>query len=117
MIVTGSSDSTVRIWNPKIGDCVHVFRGQDFHEGPICSVVCHPTQPLMLSCSQDGTARLLHIQQKRQLALLSHDSPSQHNGLDQYHPSSLANEAAGEAGATTAVQSVEWYDEIDVDDI
>lgn len=27
MIVTGSSDGTVRLWNPKSGECAHVFRG------------------------------------------------------------------------------------------
>lgn len=27
MIVTGSSDATVRVWNPKSGECTHVFRG------------------------------------------------------------------------------------------
>lgn len=27
MIVTGSSDATVRVWNPKTGECTHVFRG------------------------------------------------------------------------------------------
>ncbi|CAK4167121.1 unnamed protein product [Aphanomyces euteiches] len=72
MIVTGSADATVRLWNPKTGECVHVFRGQDFHEGPICDVVCHPKQPVMISCAQDGTARLLQIQAKRQLAILAH---------------------------------------------
>ncbi|OQS05627.1 angio-associated migratory cell protein [Thraustotheca clavata] len=72
MIVTGSSDCTVRLWNPKTGECSFVFRGQEFHEGPICNVICHPKQPVMISCSQDGTARLLHIQNKRQLAAFSH---------------------------------------------
>jgi len=27
MIVTGSTDATVRVWNPKTGECNHVFRG------------------------------------------------------------------------------------------
>ncbi|EQC26391.1 hypothetical protein SDRG_15736 [Saprolegnia diclina VS20] len=72
MIATGSADCTVRLWNPKTGECAHVFRGNEFHEGPICNVLCHPKQPVMISCSQDGTARLLHIQNKRQLAVFSH---------------------------------------------
>jgi hypothetical protein len=68
MIVTGSTDQTVRTWNPKTGECTHVFRGYDialnhawigdawiltgslwvrcshgFFEGPVCFVECHPS--------------------------------------------------------------------------
>ncbi|KAF4319461.1 hypothetical protein BBO99_00005293 [Phytophthora kernoviae] len=74
MIVTGSSDTTVRVWNPKTGECNHVFRGHGSHEGPITFISCHPTQPLTISGSQDGTARLLQVQTKRVLATLSHDA-------------------------------------------
>ncbi|KAG7383092.1 hypothetical protein PHYPSEUDO_004014 [Phytophthora pseudosyringae] len=73
LIVTGSSDSTVRVWNPKTGECNHVFRGHGFHEGPVTFIACHPSQPLSLSGSQDGTARLTQVQTKRVLATLSHD--------------------------------------------
>jgi ribosome assembly protein SQT1 len=27
MIITGSADATARLWNPKTGECTHVFRG------------------------------------------------------------------------------------------
>ncbi|RLN60122.1 hypothetical protein BBP00_00006159 [Phytophthora kernoviae] len=74
MIVTGSSDTTVRVWNPKTGECNHVFRGHGSHEGPITFISCHPTHPLTISGSQDGTARLLQVQTKRVLATLSHDA-------------------------------------------
>jgi hypothetical protein len=54
-------------------------------------------QPLALSGSQDGTARLTQVQTKRVLATLSHD------GVD---PS-----VAGTVNDTTAAteNSVEWY--------
>ncbi|KAI9995054.1 hypothetical protein PInf_012046 [Phytophthora infestans] len=76
MIVTGSTDGTVRVWNPKTGECNH--------------------QPLALSGSQDGTARLIQVQTKRVLATLSHD------GVD---PS-----VAGTVNDTTTSteNSVEW---------
>ncbi|KAL7683563.1 putative WD40/YVTN repeat-like-containing domain superfamily, dynein regulator LIS1 [Plasmopara halstedii] len=73
MIVTGSTDSTVRLWDPKTGECNFVFRGHEFHEGPVTFLACHPSQPVMLSGSQDGTARLIQVQTKRVLATLSHD--------------------------------------------
>uniref|UniRef100_A0AAV1UGS8 Angio-associated migratory cell protein n=1 Tax=Peronospora matthiolae TaxID=2874970 RepID=A0AAV1UGS8_9STRA len=73
LIVTGSSDTTVRVWNPKTGECNHVFRGHGFHEGPVTFITCHPSQPLAICGSQDGTARLIQVQTKRVLAALSHD--------------------------------------------
>ncbi|CAI5738312.1 unnamed protein product [Peronospora destructor] len=73
MIVTGSSDMTVRVWNPKSGECNHVFRGHGFHEGPVTFIACHPSQPLVFSGSQDGTARLMQVQTKRILAAFSHE--------------------------------------------
>ncbi|CAH0487485.1 unnamed protein product [Peronospora farinosa] len=73
MIVTGSSDMTVRVWNPKTGECNHVFRGHGFHEGPVTFIACHPSQPLVISGSQDGTARLMQVQTKRILAAFSHE--------------------------------------------
>ncbi|TDH73020.1 uncharacterized protein CCR75_003099 [Bremia lactucae] len=72
MIVTGSTDCTVRVWNPKTGECNHVFRGHGFHAEPVTFVVCHSSQPLSLSGSQDGTACLTQVQTKRILATLSH---------------------------------------------
>lgn len=74
MIVTGSTDSTVRVWDPKSGKCSHVFRGHGFHEGPVTFLACHPSQPLMLSGSQDGTTRIIQLQTKSVLATLSHDN-------------------------------------------
>ncbi|TMW68491.1 hypothetical protein Poli38472_005959 [Pythium oligandrum] len=73
MIVTGSTDQTVRVWNPKTGECTHVFRGHDFVEGPICFLTCHPSQPLIICGSQDGTARLMQVQTKRVIGIFSHD--------------------------------------------
>ncbi|RHY32942.1 hypothetical protein DYB32_002044 [Aphanomyces invadans] len=99
MIVTGSADSTVRLWNPKTGECNHVFRGyvlREFHEGPICDVVCHPKQPVMISCAQDGTARLLQLQGKRQLAVFVH-------GVSDAARGTVTDDEGG------AVSSVEWY--------
>nr|CCA14691.1 angioassociated migratory cell protein putative [Albugo laibachii Nc14] len=72
MIISGSSDATVRVWNPKTGECNQVFRGYRFHDGPICCVVCHPLQPMAISCSQDGSACLLQLQTGRVLATFTH---------------------------------------------
>ncbi|CAI5734076.1 unnamed protein product [Peronospora destructor] len=90
MIVTGSSDMTVRVWNPKTGECNHVFRGHGFHEGPVTFIACHPSQPLVISGSQDGTARLMQVQTKRILAAFSHE------GVD----SSVARSVSDSSSAT-----------------
>ncbi|KAF0706636.1 hypothetical protein AaE_014019, partial [Aphanomyces astaci] len=66
----------------------------EFHEGPICDVVCHPKQPVMISCAQDGTARLLQLQGKRQLAVFVH-------GVTESNRGTVADDEGG------AVSSVE----------
>ncbi|CCI39974.1 unnamed protein product [Albugo candida] len=76
MIISGSLDATVRVWNPKTGECNHVFRGYGFHDGPICCVVCHPSQAMAITCSQDGNACLLQLQTGRVLATLTHAETS-----------------------------------------
>ncbi|CAM9788503.1 unnamed protein product [Discosporangium mesarthrocarpum] len=77
-IFTGSEDASVRVWAPRTGECRHVFTGHGFHEGPITCITSHPDPEqayLILSGSEDGTARLTHVQTKRVLGTLVHCLP------------------------------------------
>ena len=76
LIVSGSSDGSVRVWGPKLGICKHVFSGYGFHEGPITALVSHPMDgAMLLSGGMDGTARLLHVTNKKVLATMVHSEP------------------------------------------
>ena len=85
-VVTGSDDGTVRLWAPKTGECKHVFRGHGFCEGPVTCLAGHPDPEqaaLFLAGSEDGTARLIHLQTKKVLATLVHSSPTKVEGAAQ----------------------------------
>lgn len=81
MVITGSVDGTVRLWNPKSGACTAVFgsdgdgkkRGGDMEQAvPVNTICIHPSKPLLLSAYEDGTARLIQLQSKKLLGVLSH---------------------------------------------
>ncbi|KAJ8546876.1 hypothetical protein ON010_g11358 [Phytophthora cinnamomi] len=72
VVLAGSGDGTVWMWLATTGECMHVFAGHE--DGVTCgSFTGSGKQPLALSGSQDGTARLIQVQTKRVLATLSHD--------------------------------------------
>jgi WD40 repeat protein len=54
-IVTGSGDSTARIWDTASGKEIAVFLG---HEGPVLSAVFSPDNSLIVTSSQDKTTRI-----------------------------------------------------------
>jgi angio-associated migratory cell protein len=77
-VVTGGEDCSLRVWAPKTGECRHVFTGHGFHEGPVTCLAAHPDPEqayLVLTGSEDGTARLCHTQSKKVLATFVHSVP------------------------------------------
>jgi ribosome assembly protein SQT1 len=63
MIVTGSTDGSVIVWDPKTGAALHKWSHQDgrFHQGPITSLAIHQDSNLIISGAQDGSTMLMHI--------------------------------------------------------
>ena len=57
-IVSGSSDSTVRIWNMLTGEEEHVLRG---HSGSVRSAVFSPDNRHIVSESWDNTVRIWNV--------------------------------------------------------
>ena len=59
-VVTGSHDGSLRVWAPRTGECKTQFFGHPYHDGPVTCVDFHPTtEGLMLTGSEDNTARLI----------------------------------------------------------
>jgi len=54
-VVSGSSDSTVRVWDPVTGACLLTLRE---HEGPVYAVALSPDGTLVASGGADGTVVL-----------------------------------------------------------
>lgn len=57
-LVSGSSDKTVRIWNPVTGSCKRIFNG---HEQAVLTVILSPDQQNIISASADQTIRIWKI--------------------------------------------------------
>lgn len=70
-VVTGSYDGSLRVWQPRTGACEQTFRGHPFHDGPLTCIGFHPSvQGLMITGSEDNTARLVNSANGKVLAPL-----------------------------------------------
>ncbi|KIJ10291.1 hypothetical protein PAXINDRAFT_54756, partial [Paxillus involutus ATCC 200175] len=60
MVVSGSSDGTVRVWNAKSGESMHIFQG---HEGStVFSVEFSPNSRRVASGSDDKTVQVWSVE-------------------------------------------------------
>lgn len=58
-VVTGSLDCSLRVWNPRSGECATSTSGFGFHSAPLTCLDCHATDALVASGSEDGSAKLV----------------------------------------------------------
>ncbi|XP_043965690.1 angio-associated migratory cell protein [Gambusia affinis] len=58
--VVGYEDGTVRVWDLKHGNAIHVIKGQDGHQGALTCLACNKDGSLMLTGSVDGCAKLVN---------------------------------------------------------
>jgi ribosome assembly protein SQT1 len=71
-VATGSSDGSLRLWAPRSGECASVFAGHPYHDGPVTCLDFHPrTEGLLLTGSEDNTARLVNGQNGKVLGTLA----------------------------------------------
>ncbi|KAG8004558.1 Angio-associated migratory cell protein [Nibea albiflora] len=58
--VVGYEDGTVRVWDLKQGNAIHVIKGQDGHQGALTCLACNKDGSLVLTGSVDGCAKLIN---------------------------------------------------------
>nr|XP_061802923.1 angio-associated migratory cell protein-like [Nerophis lumbriciformis] len=58
--VVGYEDGTVRLWDLKQGNSIHVIKGQDGHQGALTCLACSKDGALVLTGSLDGCAKLIN---------------------------------------------------------
>lgn len=58
--VVGYEDGTVRVWDLKQGNAIHVIKGQDGHQGALTCLASNKDGSLVLTGSVDGYARLIN---------------------------------------------------------
>lgn len=58
--VVGYEDGSVRVWDLKQGNTIHVIKGQDGHQGALTCLACNKDGSLVLTGSVDGGAKLIN---------------------------------------------------------
>jgi len=67
VLLSGSWDSSIKIWNTDTGECLYSVKG---HAADVYSLVVHPDRPFSyLSCSRDSTIRLWELEGPVRVAL------------------------------------------------
>ncbi|KAJ8520643.1 hypothetical protein ONZ45_g2596 [Pleurotus djamor] len=66
LLVSGSLDTTVRLWRIETQTCLHTFKG---HTGCVEHITVNPSKGFIVSASRDKTMRLWSIQEKTCLAI------------------------------------------------
>ncbi|XP_077468427.1 angio-associated migratory cell protein [Stigmatopora argus] len=58
--VVGYENGSVRLWDLKQGNSIHVIKGQDGHRGALTCIACSKDSSLLLTGSVDGCAKLIN---------------------------------------------------------
>ncbi|CAH2057561.1 unnamed protein product [Thlaspi arvense] len=75
-ICTGSDDATLRIWNPRSGENIHVVKGHPYHtEGLTCLTITSDST-LALTGSKDGSTHIVNITTGKVVSSLNAHSDS-----------------------------------------
>eukprot|EP01025_Chloroclados_australasicus_P028458 TRINITY_DN2818_c1_g1_i8.p1 TRINITY_DN2818_c1_g1~~TRINITY_DN2818_c1_g1_i8.p1 ORF type:complete len:269 (+),score=16.78 TRINITY_DN2818_c1_g1_i8:53-859(+) len=77
-IVSGGDDpdNSIRIWNPRTAECLHVMEGHPFHSAGLSSIAVNPIGQLILSGSIDGGVRVSNLESGRNIGALTGHSGS-----------------------------------------
>ncbi|KAG7326740.1 hypothetical protein KOW79_010141 [Hemibagrus wyckioides] len=59
-VMVGYEDGTLRLWDLKQGNTIHVIKGHDGHQGPLTSMECNKDGTLVLTGSTDGQTKLIN---------------------------------------------------------
>lgn len=72
-LVTGSSDGTVMVWDPKTGSAIHKWSQADgrFHQAPVTSLCVSNDSSMIVSGDQTGVTLLLQIASEKVKPYLS----------------------------------------------
>jgi len=76
LIVTGGGeeDASLKIWDPRSGECKFTVSGAHFHAAGLTSLALHPESALAATGSEDGTAKIVALESGRiTSSLVGHD--------------------------------------------
>ncbi|XP_051912915.1 angio-associated migratory cell protein [Hippocampus zosterae] len=71
--VVGYEDGTVRFWDLKQGNSIHVIKGKDGHQGALTCLACNKDSSLVLTGSVDGCVKLINTATGKVVSMFSLD--------------------------------------------
>ena len=81
-VVTGSLDCSLRVWSPRGGECTSVTSGHGFHVAALTCLECHPSDAIVGTGSEDGSAKFVNLQTGKvwlRARALQEPQPSHHS--------------------------------------
>ena len=75
-VCTGSADSTLRLWNPRSGECTHTVQGFGYHTAALTCMDMAQNEALVVTGSEDGSSRLVSTATGKVAATLAGHSDS-----------------------------------------
>ncbi|KAF8069403.1 SPAC25H1.08c [Scenedesmus sp. PABB004] len=83
----GESDCSLRVWNPKTGECSLQLAGHPFHEEAIACLGVHGDGAVVITGGVDGAVRVSNIHTKRLVASLQgHEDSVEAAGFSSHLP-------------------------------
>jgi polycomb protein EED len=82
LLLSGSKDTSIRLWNIKTGLCVAIFCGLRGHKDEILGVDVHPLGNCFVSCGMDAAIKIWGLDTSfiRSLVRDSYERPEQNTG-------------------------------------
>ncbi|MCI4375073.1 hypothetical protein PGIGA_G00104960 [Pangasianodon gigas] len=81
--MVGYEDGTLRLWDLKQGNTIHVIKGYDGHQGPLTSMECNKDGTLVLTGSTDGQAKLINTSTGKVLGSFSIENSEEKNTMEE----------------------------------
>ncbi|KAB5583855.1 hypothetical protein PHYPO_G00100530 [Pangasianodon hypophthalmus] len=81
--MVGYEDGTLRLWDLKQGNTIHVIKGYDGHQGPLTSMECNKDGTLVLTGSTDGQAKLINTSTGKVLGSFSIENTEEKNTMEE----------------------------------
>lgn len=67
----GEGDASLRLWNPKTGECTLTVQGHPYHTGGLTCLDVHPDSTAVVSGSEDGVPKVVNLGNGRVVASLA----------------------------------------------
>lgn len=120
LVVTGGGegDASLRIWDPKNGECKHTVQGHPFHAAGINAVAFHRDSAVVVTVSEDSTGKIVNLEAGRVVGTMrGHDEETSVEAAE-FMPNLQVVGTGGLDGklifwdlATTAVRATCQHDE------